>query len=257
MPLLLVAATFAGADPLGYVVDREKLDDPDVIAAGEVLYRTGCVSCHGVQGGGVGPWPDLRQAGVAGAHFYLTTGRMPHTAGPEDQAERKRPAYRPDQIEALVAYVGTLGDGPGLPRLEVSGGDLQEGGELYRLNCAACHSASGAGGALSYGQNAPTLLEATPVQIAEAIRVGPGQMPVFGADQLSDEEVQSVVRYVEELQDPADPGGLSLGRIGPIPEGAVAILGGLGLAVLGAWWIGKRRLEVDEGVMVDDDGATA
>jgi hypothetical protein len=37
----------------------------------------------------------------------------------------------------------------------------------------------------------------------------------------------------------------------------VAILGGLGLCVLASWWIGKRRLEVDEGVVVEDDGATS
>ena len=245
VPLLLAAATFAGADPLGYVIDREALDDPAVIAAGEELYRTSCISCHGSEGGGIGPWPDLRETGAAGAHFYLTTGRMPHTAGPDDQALRKEPAYDPEEIQALVAYVATLGDGPGLPRLEEGAGDLQHGGELYRLNCAACHSASGSGGALSYGQNAPTLIASTPVQIAEAIRVGPGQMPVFGRDQLSDGEVQDVVRYVEELQDAADPGGFSLGRIGPIPEGAVAILLGTGACILACWWIGKRRVEVE------------
>src|SRR5687767_1296174 len=105
IPLLLAAATFAGEDPLGYVIDREKLDDPEIVEAGEELYRTSCISCHGPTGAGVGPWPDIRDAGVAGAHFYLTTGRMPHTLGPDDQAERKRPAYSPEEIEALVAYV--------------------------------------------------------------------------------------------------------------------------------------------------------
>jgi ubiquinol-cytochrome c reductase cytochrome c subunit len=255
VPLVLAAATFAGADPLGYVIDRQKLDDPQVIADGEELYRTGCISCHGPTGAGVGPWPDIRDSGAAGAHFYLTTGRMPHTAGPDDQAQRKRPAYTPEEIQALVAYVATLGNGPALPRLEVGAGDLTSGGELYRLNCAACHSASGSGGALSYGHNAPPLTPATPVQVAEAIRVGPGEMPTFGRDQLSDTEVQDVVRYVQFLREHKDPGGLSLGRIGPIPEGGVAILGGLGLCILACWWIGKRRLEVDEGVMVEDEGA--
>ena len=249
--LLAVAAT----DPLGYVVDREALDDPEVIAEGEDLYRTGCVSCHGADGGGVDGWPSLAGAGAAGAHFYLTTGRMPHAGGRDDQAQRKQPASDADEIEALVAYVASLGDGPALPSLRPDGGDLQAGGELYRVNCAACHSASGAGGALSYGQNAPTLQDATPVQVASAIRVGPGQMPEFSRETIGDEELESIVRYVRYLQDAEDPGGFSLGRIGPIPEGAVAILGGLGLCVLAAWWIGKRRLEVDEGVLVPDDGA--
>ena len=49
--------------------------------------------------------------------------------------------------------------------------------------------------------------------------------------------MNSIVRYVEYLHDPDDPGGLSLGRIGPIPEGFVALLVGLGALMLVARWI--------------------
>lgn len=228
-------------DPLGYVIDLEELDDPASIAAGEELYNTGCVSCHGVGGVGGPGGPPIQDAGAASAHFYLTTGRMPAGVKGEEQPARKPPAYAPEEIEDLVAYVASLGDGPPIPLIDPADADLSRGGEQYRLACAACHSASGAGGALSFGRNAPTLTESTPVQVAEAMRIAPGQMPRFGPETYSDEEVDAIVRYVQFLQDFGDPGGFALGRVGPIPEGFVAIVIGLGATLLAAFWIGKRR----------------
>ncbi|HWH36026.1 MAG TPA: c-type cytochrome [Acidimicrobiales bacterium] len=227
-------------DPLGYVIDVDALDDPQSIADGRALYLTGCVSCHGADGSGAPGGPPLIGAGAASAHFYLTTGRMPHTGEPDEQAVRKDPAYRPGQIEDLVAYVASLGEGPEIPEIDLGEADVPEGGDLYRGNCAACHSAAGAGGALSYGGYAPSLDQATPVQVYEAMRIGPGQMPVFGPAAFSEEEVTSIVAYVETLQELGNPGGFALGRVGPIAEGFVAILIGAGAAVLAAFLIGGR-----------------
>lgn len=237
-------------DPLGYVVDRDALDDPDVVDAGERLYTVHCVSCHGVEGVG-GRGPTLIDAGAASAHFYITSGRMPQ-ANLEGQARRKPSPFTPEEIEALVAYVASLGDGPEIPEIDPDAAELSEGASLFLTNCAACHQAAGSGGALSYGRNAPPLREATPVQVAEAMRVGPGQMPVFGPEQFSDEQVDAIVAYVDYLADPADPGGFSLGRIGPVTEGLVAIVLGGGVALIAAAWIGKRRLQTS-----DDDDVTA
>jgi ubiquinol-cytochrome c reductase cytochrome c subunit len=65
-------------------------------------------------------------------------------------------------------------------------------------------------------------------------------MPVFGPDILNDQELGDVVAYVEYLDDPADPGGLPIGRLGPIPEGFVAWFVGM-TALLGlVSWIGTR-----------------
>ena len=64
--------------------------------------------------------------------------------------------YTEEQIVALVAYAGAFGDGPDIPDVDPLGGDLAAGGELYRLNCAACHVASGAGAAIGGGREAPT-----------------------------------------------------------------------------------------------------
>lgn len=232
-------------DPLGYVIDVDAIDRPEVIARGRELYEVGCVSCHGVRGEGV-TGPSIEDSGAASAHFFLTSGRMP--GNDLGQSQRKDPAYDPAEIEALVAYVASLGEGPPIPELDLADADLAGGGELFRENCAACHQAAGAGGALSYGRNAPTLTSSTPVQVAEVIRTGPGQMPVFGAEQLDDGEVAAIARYVQFLREGEDPGGFTLGRVGPIPEGFVALVGALGATSLAAFWVGKRRLEDDEDV---------
>jgi ubiquinol-cytochrome c reductase cytochrome c subunit len=214
------------------------------LARGADLYATGCVSCHGQDGGGVTVegerrGPSLHASGEAAAYYYLSTGRMP-LANSEDQPRRKAPAYSATDIDALVAYVGSLGHGPALPSIDVAKGALASGGELFRANCQACHSASGSGGALSYGRAAPSLHSATPLQIASAVRSGPGQMPVFGTDVLDQAALDSTARYVRYLRNPDDPGGLPIGRTGPIPEGFVAWLIGIG-ALLGlTTWIGTH-----------------
>jgi ubiquinol-cytochrome c reductase cytochrome c subunit len=219
--------------------------DDELIESGRELYLEGCSSCHGASGGGASTpegnlrGPPLVNSGEAGAYYQLSTGRMP-LASSERQPVRKRPAYNDEEIDALVAFVGSLGSGPELPVLPEGPRNLAAGNELYRANCQACHSASGAGGALSYGRAAPPLGPAEPLQIASAIRVGPGQMPVFDEEVLTDEQVADLVAYVEYLQDPSDPGGLAIGRLGPIPEGFVAWFVGM-TALLGlVAWIGTH-----------------
>ena len=210
------------------------------IAGGRALYEVACTTCHGTEGGGVADrGPSLIGVGAASADFYLSTGRMPLDR-PRAQAERKRVAYSPVQIRQLVAYVASLGPGPAIPRIPASAGDLAEGNRLYANNCAPCHSSAAAGGALGHAVYAPPLNRATPVQIAEAIRIGPGAMPVFGPETLDDAQVASVVRYVEYLQDPDDRGGLGLGHLGPIPEGFVAWVIGLGAMLMAVRWIGTK-----------------
>ena len=76
----------------------------------------------------------------------------------------------------------------------------------------------------------PPLEDATPTQIAEAIRIGPYVMPHFSKRHLSDDQVDSIIRYVEYAKAPDDRGGWSIGHIGPVPEGLVA------------WWLGAAVL---------------
>jgi ubiquinol-cytochrome c reductase cytochrome c subunit len=240
VPLLVVTA--AGT---WLLAPRASAQD-DLVEEGRQLYVTGCSSCHGNDGGGIeiedgsAGGPSLRDAGEAGAYFFLSTGRMPLSSTSE-QPTRKDPEYSPQEIDALVAYVASLGDGPELPRIDLDDADLAEGGSIYRANCQACHNASGSGGALSYGDAAPKLSAATPEQIGAAVRVGPGQMPRFGDDTITDQELDDLTRYVEYLDHPDDPGGLPIGRTGPVPEGFVAWLVGMVAFVGLVYWIGTRN----------------
>ena len=210
------------------------------VEAGRQLYVVACTTCHGPAGEGVAErGPTLIGVGAASADFYLSTGRMPLDR-PRAQAERKRVAYSPAQIRQLVAYVASLGPGPPIPRVDPAAGDLAEGNRLFATNCAPCHSSAGAGGALGHAVYAPPLNRATPLQVAEAVRIGPGAMPVFGPDTLSDDQLQSIVRYVGYLREPEDHGGFGLGHLGPIPEGFVAWIFGLGAMLVAVRWIGTK-----------------
>jgi ubiquinol-cytochrome c reductase cytochrome c subunit len=202
---------------------------------GQTLYQQNCASCHGQQGQGTQRGPTLRGVGAASADFYLSTGRMPITDERRNPG-RAKPAFGRADIDALVAYVASLGDGPAIPAVDPAEGSLAEGERLYQENCAACHSATGTGGALTSGQVAPSLAPSTPVQVAEAIRVGPGAMPRFEPEALNGPQVDSVAAYVGRLQQGGNRGGWDLGRIGPVTEGLVAWVLGLGLVL----WVVRR-----------------
>ena len=151
---------------------------------GATLYAFQCAACHGDRGRGITDrGPALTDEGPAAVDFVLRTGRMP-LAAPNLQARRGPVRYSEEEIVALVEYAGAFGDGPPIPDVDPSRGDLAAGGELYRLNCAACHVASGAGAAIGGGREAPSLMSTSPTEIGEAILVGPGAMPTFATFDL-------------------------------------------------------------------------
>jgi ubiquinol-cytochrome c reductase cytochrome c subunit len=249
--VLLGAPASTSAAPAGATEERRPVE----------IYRADCSYCHGIGGQGTNQGPTLEGVGRASVDYYLTSGRMPLvevgrtevstrpleplpgrlTSQRDLVPRRHEPAYSPATIALLVDYVGDLAadGGPDVPDdASVADGDLAEGGKLFRLQCAACHAATGAGGALS-NREAPALQPATPKVAAEAIRVGPGQMPAFGTAAMTDEQVASVVSYVQYLDDPRDRGGQPLLHLGPVAEGGVALLT---VFVLLAFtrWIGER-----------------
>ena len=122
--------------------------------------------------------------------------------------------------------------GPDIPHVDLAGTSLAAGGEVFRAQCAACHSWSGVGGAL-YQRAAPSLRLATATQIAEAMRTGPGQMPAFGTAAIPADQLDDVVAYVRYLDHPDNRGGQPLWYLGPVAEGAAAIILGLGALMLG------------------------
>jgi ubiquinol-cytochrome c reductase cytochrome c subunit len=189
---------------------------------GRALYLEGCASCHGDDARGTpGQAPSLLHAGAQAADFYLSTGRMP-LADPHDEPVRSPPAYTARERRALTRYIGSLG-GPPVPSADPARGDLSDGKELFTSHCAGCHQAMAKGGVVP-GAVAPSLQQATPTQIAEAVRVGPSLMPAFTARDIDQRQLDSITRYVLSTRHPPDRGGWGIGNLGPIPEGMIAWL---------------------------------
>jgi ubiquinol-cytochrome c reductase cytochrome c subunit len=234
---------------------------PEVKAApgpdrGEALFKRDCAWCHASDGSGTARAPDILTApqGGASVKFMLTTGRMPLDY-PDEPVHRRDPVYDSDEIEDIVTYVETLGpSGPPPPIVDLAAGDLAEGQQLYNQDCAACHSTTGIGGALPSIESddlssdrvprpanvIPGLSKASPEEVVEAIETGPGPMPVFEFDESQND---SIARYVAYLQSPDNRGGAPIGGIGPVAEGAVAWIVGLGVMLLVCRWIGTTRKE--------------
>jgi len=196
------------------------------VQQGKGLFGEYCISCHGANGEGVHPssshrgyGPSLRGVGALAADFYLRTGYMPlrHLGR---QPRRSRVLFSEPQIRALVAYVASLKKGPPVPKPQPERGNLSEGLALFTDHCAGCHQVVAQGGVVS-GALPPPLENATDVQIAEAVRIGPYVMPRFSPKAISDRQLDSIVRYVDYTKHADNRGGWALGDIGPVPEGLV------------------------------------
>jgi ubiquinol-cytochrome c reductase cytochrome c subunit len=213
------------------------------ITAGKSLFQTNCSSCHGLEAQGSDQAPGLVGAGAAAVYFQMSTGRMPaKETGPEN--DRKPVIFTEQQIHQIADYVASLGGGPPIPtaeQVDPQTGDPAVGSQLFNANCAQCHGFAGAGGALTYGKNAPPLTQSTPTQIYTAMLTGPEAMPVFGDGALSPQAKRDIIAYITQTRVEPNPGGFSLGRTGPVTEGLVIFLGGLGFLVLISMWITAKR----------------
>jgi ubiquinol-cytochrome c reductase cytochrome c subunit len=219
------------------------------IDAGRLLFAQTCASCHGNDANGVDPeghatiGPNLQGVGAATVDFWVSSGRMPAADVKAVEAERRPSRLTSTQALELAAWVNSLYPSvPAVPFPHLAGANQSVGADLFSLNCAACHTITGSGDALAYGTNAPSLenRSITAQQVAEAIRTGPANMPRFSGN-LSDAQVRDITSYVTgRLQHPTNPGGFSLGGVGPVAEGFVALLIGVGGLALVCFWIGER-----------------
>jgi ubiquinol-cytochrome c reductase cytochrome c subunit len=227
-----------------------------LVTRGEHLFGQYCVACHGMNGSGVtkaktigaGPGrqqiqqqavaPSLHGVGARAADFYLRTGYMPlQRLGL--QPRRSRVQFDEQQLRALIAYVASLGGGPPVPVAHPKRGSLSEGQHLFTDHCAGCHQVVAEGGYVT-GIVPPPLENATAVQIAEAVRIGPNVMPRFSRKAISPKQLDSIIAYVEYAKHPDDRGGWALGHLGPLPEGLVAWLIATAALVFTCMLIGKR-----------------
>ena len=213
------------------------------IEEGKQLFLKGCSSCHGLNAEGSDIAPSLIGVGAASVDFQVGTGRMP-MADMSVQAMRKKPVYNAEQTAALAAYVASLAPGPSVPtdsQLNYErDGNLAEGGELFRTNCAMCHNFAAQGGALTQGKYAPTLMGVDAKHIYEAMITGPQSMPVFADKTITPEEKLSIIKYIKTVEQEKQQGGISLGRVGPVTEGLFGWIAGLGILIGIAVWLASK-----------------
>ncbi len=233
-----VALATQGEEPVG------TLSGEALITAGENLYGSQCVMCHGANGRGGELGPSLIGQGAASIDFVIRTGRMP-LADAGDRPVHTEQKLTDEERRALVAFVPTLSPegqrGPEIPEInDLSSASLTVGLELFTSNCAACHGPTAAGIAVGRRDVSSNLNIADPVEIAEAIRVGPGVMPVFGEEVIDADELDAIVAWVVHLREREAPGGLAVGRSGPVSEGVVVWLLGIGGLLSIIYLLGDR-----------------
>lgn len=242
---LMAALVLTGVGYSAFAPGATAADDPtgsasSAVEAGRELYVRSCITCHGSNLEGVEDrGPSLIGVGEAAVYFQVHTGRMP-LVRQEAQAAERPPIFSDEEIDQLMAYIQENGGGPTLPSGDLRDGDLAEGGELFRLNCASCHNFVGEGGALSSGKRAPSLGDSNDMTIYTAMLSGPENMPVFGENQLTPEEKRAIINYVQTVKAQADPGGAGIGRAGPVAEGLVIWVVGIGALLFGIFWMGTK-----------------
>jgi ubiquinol-cytochrome c reductase cytochrome c subunit len=242
--LLLAGVSYAAVSGSDASAASHSVTGSAQISEGRQIFNEQCATCHGeFAQGQAGVAPSLIGVGAAAVDFQVSTGRMPaKESGPEQP--RKPVQLHPQQIHALAAYIESLGGGPMIPShadVNPAAGKFSLGQQLFVADCAQCHNFVGAGGALTYGKFAPPLTKATPTQIFEAMLTGPEAMPVFNDTTITPQQKRDIISYVTQARSEPNPGGFSLGRIGPVTEGLVAFLGLLLFMVLAALWITAKH----------------
>jgi len=257
--LLLTGGLYAVLAPAQ--ADNTDQDNAALVKEGRELFLVGCAFCHGQNGegiltqGGSQYGPALTDVGAAAVDFQVGTGRMP-MAVPGSQAPRKKVVYNDKEIEALAAYVASLGTGPAVPDADLydtsSPGDLNgdgtedekdrdllvtRGSQIFLANCTACHNFEGSGGAMPRGGFAPKIRGVDSKHIYEAMLTGPQSMDTFSDGNIPPEDKKAVIAYLETLDKSPSYSGFTFGGLGPVSEGIIAWLCGLGLLVGFAVWI--------------------
>lgn len=207
---------------------------------GRQLYTENCSACHGADLRGGPNAPPLLGAGAAEVDFYVSTGRMPAAVPWLEVAHRGRQPYiSPADEASLVAYVAAASPGPPIP-LVVTNGDEARGHLLFQQNCQHCHGVDANGGSIGAADWAPSLSHATITQVAEAIRIGPGEMPQFSERQIDQTDLDDLATYLSSKRGSERFTGLPIAAGGTVPEG---LYGWLAAGVLSFWGFGFWSLD--------------
>jgi cbb3-type cytochrome c oxidase subunit III len=200
--LALAALAVVGCGTEGMVPETA---DP---AEGKAIFQQTCGGCH-----------TLREAGTNGSNPVQNPSSGPNlddafAASREEgfaddtiaEVVRGQIAYpvppMPEDLlddadaDAVALYVSVVAANPDA---SIGGGPAGGGDDpksLFTSNCGSCHTLEKAG---TTGTVGPNLDEAQPSfeDAVRQIRNGGGGMPAFG-DQLTDEQIRALARYVSE-----------------------------------------------------------
>ncbi|WP_454116431.1 cytochrome bc1 complex diheme cytochrome c subunit [Microbacterium aurum] len=236
--LLVTGGVYAGASAAMAATEPTTASSALTVEDGKKLFQANCATCHGLNMEGTADGPSLYGVGELAVEFQMSTGRMPlQMQGP--QAPQKPVQFTEDQIKAIAAWVQSVSPGPTYPDPEVidGNGDVANGAELFRINCAMCHNVAAAGGALTEGKYAPALTSTSALHMYAAMVTGPQNMPVFNNMTLTPEEKRDIISALLFLQENESAGGFSLGSLGPVSEGLFIWIFGIGSLIGLTVWI--------------------
>ncbi|WP_159499588.1 c-type cytochrome [Microbacterium sp. 18062] len=237
--LLLTGGVYAGASAaMAATTDTSAAASSLTVEDGKKLFQANCATCHGLDLQGTENGPSLYGVGELAVHFQVSTGRMPLQAQ-APQAPQKPVQFTAEQTAAMAEFVQSIAPGPTYPDDEIldGDGDVSNGAELFRINCAMCHNVAGAGGALTEGKYAPSLHTTSALNIYAAMVTGPQNMPVFSDMNLTAEDKRDIISALLYMQDNESPGGFTLGSLGPVSEGLFIWIFGIGSLIAITVWI--------------------
>lgn len=194
----------------------QKLPADAAVTEGRGVYEQRCATCHGMKGEGVSAVIAMGGPNIQAFHDPQD---VIHAV---ENGKGIMPSFTKvlskQEIQSVAEYVTKE-----LAVIPLVPGNPSVGGRLFRQNCAPCHRTAVRGGALAFaGVNAPALVGKDAAIVAGAIRSGPGPMPKFSSTEINNQELASIVAYVQYVQHPPSPGGNPLGWYGPVAEGFAA-----------------------------------
>ncbi len=173
--------------------------------AGEAVYETWCIQCHGAGGGGATGYPALVDNdwlwGGTIDDIYTTVKHGIRTEDDFDARFSQMPAFgefmSEEEIASLVAHVQTISGQDADATLATAGE------QLYYDNCASCHGDEGTGDRF---QGAPDLTDriwlfgGDTAALTETIANARfGVMPSWSARDMPESDIRAVALYVHQL----------------------------------------------------------